>query len=162
MMPTPSPILTVTQPALQNIKLATYRFDLGVAFEYPSEWRTVSKDTDWILFSVHEDLMRVAVQHLASENSVLRNPPDTWGTNEGGYEVLWEKPISLENAQGLEFIWGQSSDNPLAGHRYLYAIFYSEEYELQVTLSMESAIISVDSDKFNIFEHMVQSVRIGP
>jgi hypothetical protein len=160
--PTPGTMPTATETGLQNTKWSMYQIGLGVAFEYPSEWKTVSKDSDWVLFSAQKDLVRVAVDHLAPENSVLMNPPDAQGTNEGGYEVLWEKPISTDNAKGLEFIWGQSLDNRLDGHRFLYAIYYSEQYELQVTMSMEADIISVHSDKFNIFERMVQSARIGP
>ena len=159
---TTSPMPTAAETRLKNIEWSMYRFGLGVVFEYPSEWKTVSKDTDRVLFSAQKDLVRVAVDHLPIANSVLLNPPDAQGTNEGSYDVLWEKPISMENAKGFEFIWGESGDNPHAGHRYLYAIYYSEKHELQVTLSMEADIISVGSDKFDIFEKMAQSVRIDP
>jgi len=150
-------VILVTQPDIENIKWATYRFDIGVTFEYPSEWTILSKDIDSVRFSGYENNMRVAVYDRLVEDRAVANP-HTWGPNEGGYEVLWEKPISIENADGLEFIWGRPSDNEVAG--YLKAIYYSEQYELDVRLSTDSDNITIDSDTFSVFEYMVQSVRM--
>lgn len=86
--------------------------------------------------------------------------PHSWGPNEGGYEVLWEKPISIQDADGLEFIYGIPSDNPVSG--WLTAIYYSEKHGLEVRLDSFADTIPTESNKYNIFEHMVKSVRIAP
>lgn len=163
-MPTPSLLPTsiptaplVTRLDIENIKWATYKFSAGVTFEYPSEWIIISQDVNWVWFSGYGENVRVNVYDRPAERKAVANP-HTWGTNEGGYEVLWEKPISIENAAGLEFIWGQPSNDQIAG--YLYAIYYSEQHELDVRLSTDSDTITIDSDTFRAFEHMVQSVRI--
>ena len=158
--PTSVPTVTlVTQPAFENIKWAKYRLDFGITFEYPAEWITVIEITDWVKFSGYEGPVRVEVYTRPVEDRAVANP-HSWGTNEGGYEVLWEKPISVENAEGLEFVWGQPSDNQVVG--YLYAILYSERYELDVRLVMEAATVPTNTDQFRVFEHMVQSVRFAP
>ena len=87
--------------------------------------------------------------------------PHTWGPNEGSYEILWEKPISIENADGLDIIWGiPNVTNQIGG--VLLAIYYSEQRELQVNLRTDADTIPTDTNRFSIFEHMVQSVRIAP
>ena len=165
-LPTASPIPTstptstlVAQPAFENIKWATYGFDVGVTFEYPSDWITDSNDTDRVLLSGYESQVRVEVYNRPLEDRAVADP-HSWGPNEAGYKILWEKPISIENAAGLEFIWGRRRDD--GSTRYLSAIFYSAQYELDVRLKMEIDTLPPPVDKFRVFEHMVQSVRIGP
>jgi len=60
----------------------------------------------------------------------------------------------------LEFIWGTPADDQLSA--MLIAIYYSEQHELEVRLSTNSERTPSESDSFNVFEYMVQSVRIAP
>ena len=103
--------------------------------------------------------VRVTVEHRPLEDKEITNP-HTWAPNEGSYEVLWEKPITVENAQGLEFIWGIPAENQIGGS--LIAIYYSEQHELEVRLSTDADDIPTESNRFAVFEHMVQSVQIAP
>ena len=156
-IPTITPII---QPVFEDIKWNVYRFDKGVTFEHPSEWNINIQAMDFVRFSVYEgNSVRAEVYDRPVEDSTVTNP-HSWGSNEGGYEVLWEKPISIEQANGLEFIWGQQNDRQVAGE--LIVILYSEQYELDVRLVMEAATIPTNADKFRVFEHMVQSIRLTP
>jgi len=101
----------------------------------------------------------VDVYHRPIKDKAIADP-HTWVPNEGRYEVLWERPISIENADGLEFIWGIPAENQIGG--FLIAIYYSELHELEVRLSTDAASIPTESDKFDVFEYMVESVRIAP
>lgn len=96
-----------------------------------------------------------------------------WKRNEGEYEVRWEKPISIDGAEGLEFVWGAVRDNRWDTAPSLNAIYYSEQHELDIRLStyfnlgyMEISqapgFADIISSKFSIFEHMVHSVHLVP
>ncbi|MEJ5309155.1 MAG: hypothetical protein WHX52_05250 [Anaerolineae bacterium] len=98
--------------------------------------------------------------------------PHSWEGNEGGYKVHWEKKISIESAEGLEFVWGAVLDNQWDTAPSLEAVYYSEQYELDIRLSTAFDIPYLElmqssdpagaiSARFGIFEHMVQSIRIN-
>jgi len=155
-----STVIVITQPALDNIKWATYVFDAGVSFEYPH---------DWIIMASREDEGSVeffATAYLPYNVSVDIYQRQAWDNphsgvpNEGGYEVLWQKPISIENADGLEYIWGIPANNQIGG--VLTAIYYSKQYQIQVVLRTDADAVPTASNQFSVFEHMVQSVRIAP
>ena len=85
--------------------------------------------------------------------------PHNWNTN-GGWGLLWERPISIENAEGHEVIYGTPHDNQVSG--LLIANYYSEKPALEVRFFSHADMIPTESDKFAIFEHMIQSVKIAP
>jgi len=160
-IPTPTDIVVV-QPTLEEIKWATYIFGVGVSFEYPEDWIVRYSQEDSVEFLGFPHLpynVRVDVYHRPIKDKAIADP-HTWVPNEGRYEVLWERPISIENADGLEFIWGIPAENQIGG--FLIAIYYSELHELEVRLSTDAASIPTESDKFDVFEYMVESVRIAP
>jgi len=157
----PPATMSVPQPAFEDIKWTTFTFDAGVSFAYPSTWTIISSQGDSVEFSGFSSIpyLRVEANHLPIEEKAIGDP-HSWQPNEGGYEILWEKPISIENAKGLEFIWGTPADDQLSA--MLIAIYYSEQHELEVRLSTNSERTPSESDSFNVFEYMVQSVRIAP
>ena len=163
MTPTSPPsVIVVTQPVLEDINWATYVFDAGVSFEYPADCIIVSSQEDSVEFFGLPYLpynVRVNVYARSVEDKAITDP-HSWVPNEGNYEVLWEKPIAIENATGLEFIWGVPADHQIGG--VLTAIYYSEQHELDVRLATDADSIPTDSDKYDVFEYMVQSVRIAP
>ena len=160
-VPTTSENPVATQPALEDIKWATFAFDAGVSFEHPSTWTMISSQDDSVEFSGFASFpyLRVEVYHRPIEEKTIGDP-HSWQPNEGGYEILWEKSISIENAEGLEFIWGTPADNQLGAT--LNAMYYSEQHELEVRLSTNTDSTSTQSDAFKLFERIVQSVRITP
>jgi hypothetical protein len=116
------------------------------------------EDEDSVEFFVTSYLpynVSVDVYHRPAMTDPHSNVP-----NEGRYEVLWEKPISVENAEGLEYIWGIPADNQIGG--ILTAIYYSEQHQIQVVLRTDADAIPTESNKFGVFEYIVQSVRIAP
>lgn len=157
--PTSTPnVSVVTQPVLADIEWAIYMFDAGVSFEYPHDWIIMASQEDSVEFLGFPYLpynVRVNIYHREAMTD-----PHSAVPNEGRYEVLWEKPISIENADGLEFIWGIPAGNQIGG--ILNAIYYSEQHQIQVVLSTDADIIPTESNKFSVFEYMVQSVRICP
>ena len=159
MTPTFNPtVIAVTQPALDDIKWATYVFDAGASFEYPYDWIMISSREDSVEFFATAYLpynVKVDVYHRQAWAN-----PHSGVPNEGGYEVLWGKPISIENADGLEYIWGIPADNQIGG--VLTAIYYSKQHQIQVVLRTDADTIPTESNKFSVFEYIVQSVRIAP
>jgi hypothetical protein len=150
----------VTQPSIEDIKWATYVFDVGVSFEYPQDWIIMASQED------EDSVAFFAISYLPYNLSVdvyhrpAMTDPHSAVPNEGGYEVLWEKPISIENAHGLEYIWGIPADNHIGG--VLIAKYHSEQYELEIILRTDADAIPTESNKFSVFEYIVQSVRIAP
>jgi hypothetical protein len=160
-VPTPAEIV-VTQPALRKMKWATYVFDAGVSFQYPADGIVVSSQEDSVEFLETPYLpynVKVNVYHRPAKDKAVTDP-HSWGANEGGYKILWEKPIAIEGADGLEFIWGIPADKKIGG--VLYAIYYSKQRELEVRLRTDADIVPDKSNKFGVFEYMVQSVQIAP
>lgn len=163
---TPSPTLTPTPtaikpPALEDIKWSTYEFPIGVSFEYPTDWLMVHNQEYFVEFTFPYFPWNVSayIFERPMKDKALADP-HTWNSNEGVYELLWERPISIENADGLEFIYGTPSDNQVSG--LLIANYYSEKHALEVRFFSVADMIPTESDKFAIFEHMIQSVRIAP
>jgi len=161
MTPTLTPtVIAITQPALHDIKWATYVFDAGVSFEYPHEWIIMASRED------EDSVEFFATAYLPYNVSVDIYQRQAWDNphsgvpNEGGYEVLWEKPISIENADGLEYIWGIPANNQIGG--VLTAIYYSKQHQIQVVLRTDADAVPTESNQFSVFEYMVQSVRIAP
>jgi len=161
MTPTLTPtVIAITQPALDDIKWATYVFDAGVSFEYPHEWIIMASRED------EDSVEFFATAYLPYNVSVDIYQRQAWDNphsgvpNEGGYEVLWEKPISIENADGLEYIWGIPANNQIGG--VLTAIYYSKQHQIQVVLRTDADAVPTESNQFSVFEYMVQSVRIAP
>jgi hypothetical protein len=154
----------VTQPAVEDIEWATYVFEVGVSFEYPHDWiimasREHEESVEFFATAYLPYNVRVDVDHRPVKDKAIADP-HSWVPNEGGYEVLWEKPIAIENAQGLEFIWGRPAENQIGG--MLIAIYYSEQHELEARLSTDADDIPTESNRFAVFEYMVQSVQIAP
>lgn len=153
-------LIAVPQPALDDIKWATYVFDAGVSFEYPHDWIIMAsrEGEDSVEFFVTSYLpynVSVDVYHRPAMTDPHAGIP-----NEGGYEVLWEKPISIENADGLEYISGIPADQHIGG--VLFAKYFSEQYKLEIILRTDADAIPTEANKFSVFEYMVQSVRIAP
>ena len=120
-----------------------------------------SSSEDSVEFFGFDYNVRVDVYDRPIKDKALADP-HTWVPNEGRYEIRWEKPISIENANGLEFIWGipnATQTSQVGG--LLIAIYYSEQHALEVRLQTDADTIPTGSNRFSIFEHMVQSVRIA-
>jgi hypothetical protein len=111
--------------------------------------------------------------HPATVLSIYREPnpyppPNLTDEGETGCKTVWFKPISVPNANGFETI-GSAFDWSCSN---LLAKYYSEEYKIGIWLqtSMISHIwepelsnkIESAMKNYDIFEHMVESVRIEP
>ena len=163
---TPSPTLTPTPtvinpPALEDIKWSTYESFAGVSFEYPTDWLLIVHNQEYFVeftFPYFPWNVSVYVFDRPLKDKSFADPHN-WNPNDGK-EVLWERPISIENANGLEFIYGTPSDNQVSG--LLIANYYSEKHALEVRFFCFADMIPTESDKFAIFEHIIQSVQIAP
>jgi hypothetical protein len=170
-----APIPTATRSEITE--WTTYVLTNGVTVDYPTGW-TVELIPTAVYFN--PPIMRnpydnysnviLEVHHLSLQDRRIADP-HSWEPNEGGYEVLWEKPISIDSAEGLEFVWGEVHDNLGETAPMLHAIYYSKRYELDISIFTgfdQRSISSIQeigftdtiSSRFGVFEHMVQSVRI--
>jgi hypothetical protein len=164
--PTPSPKLPLTPtaikpPALEDIKWSTYESSAGVSFEYPTDWLLIVHNPEYFVeftFPYFPWNVSFYIFDRPLKDKSFTDPHN-WNPNDGK-EVLWERPISIENANGLEFIYGTPSDNQVSG--LLIANYYSEKHALEVRFFSFADMIPTESDKFAIFEHVIQSVQIAP
>jgi hypothetical protein len=174
----PLPTFTALPTAVTS--WSTYVFTEGVSVEYPTGWvvtpyttlslvdfSSTAEKYDPLMFTVR---VEVYVRPMANRQIT---DPHTWEDNEGGYKVHWEKPISIEGAEGLEFVWGVFKRRQWSTPPSLQAVYYSDLYELDVRLQTffdrENLEVATMMDlpegvaaRVTVFEHMVQSVRFNP
>jgi hypothetical protein len=148
---------------------ATYVFSSGVSVDYPSTWvakpqfrdSPVAPESVWL---IGQNSLEVLVYDRPHRDRDIANP-FTWPPNEGGYEVRWAKPITVTDAQGYMFLWGNNDRS-----QFLYSIYYSDRHELDVRLECgvpESVIDRYASQgytdtiesEFAIFERITNSIR---
>jgi hypothetical protein len=170
-----------------NLEWATYHEPKGVSIEYPATYEVHTFPWDYVRFDppAVDSLLFEANQQFSLE--VYHRPithretanPYSWVPNEGGAEVHWGTPITIEGAEGWLFVWGTSMasqtepSSALWAHTppvSLMAIYYSEAHELDVRLSVsfddESTLLAQEiglaetvAQRYPIFEHMMKSVR---
>ena len=177
--PVHTPPATVTALPTAVTSWSTYVFPEGVSVEYPTGWivtpyttlslvdfSSTAEKYDPLMFTV-----RVEVYLRAMADREITDP-HTWEDNEGGYKVHWEKPISIEGAEGLQFVWGVIQHGQWWTPPSLQAVYYSELYELDIRLTTffdrENIVVATMVDlpesiaaRVSVFESMVQSVRFN-
>jgi hypothetical protein len=179
-----------TPVPLSVIEWIRYEHDKsGVTVEYPSDWCTIHLrgDEDWNEYTDYhisyfgppecESWRGLVQEYPGVILEIYRRPlqsrsvtdPHTWQPNEGGCKVQWERPVSVPNAEGLQFVWASDDfDGPC---RTVMTIYYSQSFELEIRLSTdippavwEKAISegfeeAVASD-YAILDYMSRSIRI--
>jgi hypothetical protein len=177
----PTTIPTTIPPFPITRDWLTYVHPNGVSIQYPKNWQIEPNpkyyyvdfrlaDSEEIILSNYRIRLEVFARSPKDKESTN---PYNWQPNEGGYEVHWAKPISIDSASGLEFVWGsiRQYDHTWDSKPYLYAIYYSEQYELAISLWTIFDSESLDlvatngftntiSSRFNVFEYMAQSIQI--
>ncbi len=186
-VPTSTPNATSTLPPVETITWTRYTHEKsGVLVEYPSIWcsQFLWGDENWDSYldqhSVYlgpppcEDKHGLMNHYYpAVVLSIYREPnpyppPNLIDEGETGCKTVWFRPIRVPNAKGFEAI-GSAFDG---GCSYLLAKYYSEEYKVGVWLQTPinshiwepelSTKIESAMKNYEIFEHMVESVRIAP
>ena len=179
--PSPSPLPTATFAVSAPIAIgwSTYTHYNGLSVQFPVNWLVDVQPNDVVYFA-HPDAktlgpnytVRLEIYSRPLKDRAYANPY-TWQPNEGGYEVRWAKPISIDAAKGLEFVWGAYDGGQWYGRPSLDAIYYSERYELDVRLdtyidnetlkllNTGNFTVAIPS-RFGVFEYMVNSVRLRP
>lgn len=115
-------------------------------------------------FSIRVDnyAVNLNVYHRPPQEKDIANP-HTWDASKIDYQILWEKPLSTQEANGLIFVWGPDLS--------LNGIYYNEKYQVDVrfatNIDNDSLLIAETqgftqtiAQRFQVFEHMVNSVRI--
>jgi hypothetical protein len=174
--PTPLPILpTVTDWSI-------FTNPSGVSIEYPANWQIKTRtDYDNPLFTL--DTTSAVSSYYWIYLNVFDRPieeqritdPHAWESTDYSYEILWEKPIILDSLSGTEVVVNhyKTDENQSGGKIQLMAVLYSETYQLDIRLStsfdketadlaLEEGFDAVIAEKFTVFEHMLQSIRIEP
>jgi hypothetical protein len=182
-LPLPTSTPAPTSTPLPQVPIATnwltYTHESGISIQYPANWQVTSNPSyGTVVFGVQLNeafipSYRVVldVYDRSHKDRAIANPY-TWQPNEGGYEVHWAKPISIEAANGLEFVWGPYYDHRWDTRPQLHAIYYSEKYELDIRLSTpidDGSIALIETNgftdtiasRFVVFEHMMKSVKIN-
>ena len=157
----------------------------GVSVEYPSVWcsQFVWGDETWDSYldqhSVYlgpppcEDKRGLRHSYPAIVLDIYRepnpySPPNLTGEGETGCKTVWFKPIRVPSAEGFEFIVSAFD----RGCSILAAKYYSEESKVGIWLKTNmiyhiwepelSSKIESAMKNYEIFEHIVESVRIAP
>ncbi len=182
-LPLPTSRPAPTSTPLPQVPIATewltYTHESGVSIQYPANWQVRSNPSyNTVVFGIQLDeafipSYRVVldVYDRSHKDRAIANPY-TWQPNEGGYEVHWARPISINVASGLEFVWGSYYDHKWDTRPTLNAIYYSEKYELDVRLSTpidDGSIELIETNgftdtiasRFVVFEYMMKSVEIN-
>lgn len=172
----PLPTLTPT-PSLRIAEWNTYYHPSGVSLLYPANWevKVVEQPIGYplVAFStqkgsdpqVSDAGVSLEVYDRLPEQRQVTDPY-SWPANEGGYEVQWADPLCTRKAEGSLFVWSPD----ILNIGYLYAIYYSEPYHLDIRLTMQipdamreevaergwEEVIS----QFGFFEIMARSVTI--
>ena len=176
---TPAPISTPLPQVPIATDWLTYTHKSGVSIQYPANWQ-VSADPTYNIVEFGIQLDEAFIPSYRVVLDVYDRPrpdraianPYAWRPNEGGYKVHWAKPISIEAASGLEFVWGLYDDHRWDARPELYAIYYSEKYELDLRLcaSIDDGSIGLIEtngftatipSRFAVFEHMMNSMKIN-
>ncbi len=180
-LPTSSPAPTPTP--FPQVPIATgwltFTHESGVSLQYPANWQVRSNPSyNMVVFGIQLDegfipshRVVLDVYGRSHKDRAITNPY-TWQPNEGGYEVHWANPISIAVASGLEFVWGSYYDRKWDTRPTLYAVYYSEKFELDVRLSTsidDGSIKLIETNgftdtiasRFAVFEHMMKSVYIN-
>ncbi len=182
-LPPPTSTPASTSTPLPQVPIAadwlTYTHKSGVSIQYPANWQVSAYPSySSVVFGIQLDEALIPGYRVVldvydrSHKDRAIADPYTWQPNEGGYEVHWAKPISIEAASGLEFVWGLYYDHRWDTRPELYAIYYSEKYELDVRLSTpidDGSIGLIETNgftdtipsRFLVFEHMMKSVKIN-
>jgi hypothetical protein len=173
---TPEPTFTTTPTFLPLFPVvkewSTYTFPFGdvvVSIQYPVDWQ-VSPINNFDQINFYLDSARGISRNYGYQLQMYKRPiadrhvtdPHTWEPNEGGYKVLWEKPLKVGDLTGVEFVWGGP---------YLYGILYSQKYELDIRLAgeldhidekdvIETGYDNIIQEHFQVYEYMLQSIRV--
>lgn len=173
-----TPPATVTVLPATVASWSTYVFAEGISVEYPTGWIVIPaafSDVDFSSTAEKYDPLLFTVRVEVSLRPIADGEitdPHSWEDNEGGYKVHWEKPISVEGAEGLEFVWGVIQHGEWWTRPSLQAVYSSELYDLDVRLTTYFARENIELAKMvdlpesiatrvTVFEHMVQSVRFN-
>lgn len=172
---TPIPILPVVTEWL------TYTYPITTAvltIQYPSNWQVhPNYESDIVSFTLDNAIdnsnkhyllpyyvVALEVYQRPSKYISVTNP-HTWEPNEGGYTVIWERPIQIQKGKlsGIEFMWGTGSPESLN------AIIYDPQAELDIRLrtffnSEGIEYINAEGyeavlDRYWVFEYMLHSIQ---
>ena len=184
--PNSTPTALATLPPVETITWTRYTHEKsGVSIEYPSIWcsQFIWGDENWDSkldqHSVYlgpppcEDKRGLNHSYPAIVLDIYREPypyppPNPTEEGETGCKTVWFKPIHVPNAEGFEFIVSAFD----RGCSILAAKYYSEEYKVGIWLKTDmifyiwepelSSKVESTLKHYEIFEHIVESVRINP
>lgn len=103
---------------------------------------------------------------------ILEDPQAAIYPPNENYEILWQQKIGADNLSGIMYVWGEpnywQTDLPT---QLVAVFFYTPQNKFSLTLNtvidQESLIIAQEqgfaamiTQRFQVFEHMVNSVRI--
>jgi hypothetical protein len=185
-VPSSTPNITSTLPPLETITWTRYTHEKsGVSVEYPAVWcsQFLSGDENWNsyldTYNVYlgpppcEDKRGLGHSYPAIVLSIYREPnpyppPNLIDEGETGCKTVWFKAIRVPNAEGFEFVVSAFD----RGCSILAAKYYSEEYKVGIWLKTDmishiwepelSSKVESAMKNYEIFEHMVGSIRIAP
>jgi len=151
----------------------------GVSIQYPANWQVHTINSpEYVNFRLDEavdvsqfySIMLEIYDRPVEQRKI--DDPHAWQPNEGGYEIHWEQPILIHTIPGIEFIWGARRGDEWDSRPTLMAVLYSEPDQLDIrlstgfdgnTMNLETAdgIRKVIQEKYSVFEHMLQSIKIN-
>ena len=184
--PTSASTALATLPPVETITWTRYSHEKsGVSVEYPSIWcsQFLWGDENWdSKLDQHSAYLgppscgdKGGLNHAypAIVLDIYREPypyppPNLTDEGETGCKTVWFKPIRVPKAEGFEFIVSAFD----GGCSHLVAKYYSEEYKVGIWLKTDmishiwepelSSKVESAMKNYEIFEHMVESVRIAP
>ncbi len=174
---TPAATSTITATPVPTASTwLTYTSALSVSIEYPADWVVEETPHGSVYFqpadssgAVLEEGISVDIANVPVEEQESIDP-NSAVPNEGGFEVNWGTPITVDGAGGWMYVWANYDSNPDQS-AYLMAVIYSEQQETAVTINggyfddeskelvEQTDLADVVAERFPAFDHMVKSVR---
>lgn len=190
----PVAVVTTTNPAVIPTAMpplvtnwSRYTSPLGFSIEYPNGWHLEVEEawsaerffSFWIAPTVDNDVPTAITIEAHLHPKVVNGLAIPYNSvpNEGGYDFYWPEPLSIDNANGLLFVWGKKNYATSSGSKWdvpatLMATYYSQLLDMEVqiiggdfddestALTQRVGLEEVVRQHFPVFDHIIRSVRL--
>jgi hypothetical protein len=131
----------------------------------------------WVYFNSDVDIgVPTSVEDLLPKRHpgariILEDPQAAIYPPNENYEILWQQKVGTNDLPGIMYVWGEPNYWQMDQPTQLVAVFFNNQNKLSLTLNVvidqESLIIAQNqgfaemvAQRFQLFEHMVNSVRL--
>lgn len=167
----------ITDPIISPATYFSGKFTLPDNFEgeIPSNYAIYFSNAHFVRMGDEEIPSTVAdllPRREAGAFSSFKDPQTGVSTLLVDYEVLWQKQVDNNNLPGIMYVWGKPTYWQSGDPVLLYGIFYDQknsiDFRLLIVLDEDSVELAQNQgfeamigQRFQLFEHMVNSVELN-